>query len=99
MQQRSRSNTTRCLQQGPAVLAMYPEYVDDANAYELMADADKAKGDAKAEAAILTAYEHDGGQIAGRAASVWRRCRRPPDSKTEADGNARAAQLHLPRQG
>jgi tetratricopeptide (TPR) repeat protein len=50
------------LAQGPAVLAMYPEYVGDANVYELMADADKAKGDSKAEAAALTAYEHEGGQ-------------------------------------
>jgi tetratricopeptide (TPR) repeat protein len=50
------------LAQGPAVLAMYPEYVGDANIYELMADADRAKGDAKAEAAALTAYEHEGGQ-------------------------------------
>jgi tetratricopeptide (TPR) repeat protein len=50
------------LAQGPAVLAMYPEYVGDANVYELMADADKAKGDAKTEAAALTAYEHEGGQ-------------------------------------
>ena len=50
------------LTQGPAVLAMYPEYVGDANVYELMADAYKAKGDAKAEAAVLTAYEHEGGQ-------------------------------------
>jgi tetratricopeptide (TPR) repeat protein len=50
------------LAQGPAVLAMYPEYVGDANVYELMADADRAKGDAKAEAAALTAYEHEGGQ-------------------------------------
>jgi tetratricopeptide (TPR) repeat protein len=40
---------------------MYPEYVDDANAYELMAEADKARGDAKSEATILTAYEHAGG--------------------------------------
>ena len=37
--------------------------MDDANAYELMADADQAKGDAKSEAAILTAYEHEGGQM------------------------------------
>jgi len=50
------------LAQGPAVLAMYPEYVGDANVYELMADADKAKGDAKAESAALSAYEHEGGQ-------------------------------------
>ncbi len=38
------------LAQGPGVLAMYPEYVGDANVYQLMADADGAKGDAKAEA-------------------------------------------------
>jgi tetratricopeptide (TPR) repeat protein len=41
---------------------MYPEYVGDGNVYELMAEADKAKGDAKAEATVLTAYEHEGGQ-------------------------------------
>jgi tetratricopeptide (TPR) repeat protein len=50
------------LEQGPAILTMYPEYVGDANVYELMAEADKAKGDVKAEAAVLTAYEHAGGQ-------------------------------------
>ncbi|HLH36873.1 MAG TPA: tetratricopeptide repeat protein [Alloacidobacterium sp.] len=50
------------LAQGPAVLAMYPEYVDDANAYELLADADEAKGDAESETSVLTAYEHKGGQ-------------------------------------
>jgi tetratricopeptide (TPR) repeat protein len=50
------------LEQGPEVLAMYREYVDDANVYELMADADKARGDAKSEAAVLSAYEHEGGQ-------------------------------------
>ncbi len=51
------------LEQGPAVIAMYPEYTADANAYELMADADQAQGDTKAEAAVLTAYEHTGGQM------------------------------------
>jgi tetratricopeptide (TPR) repeat protein len=51
------------LQQGPAVITMYPEYVDDANAYELVADADKARGDTKSETAILTAYVHAGGQM------------------------------------
>jgi tetratricopeptide (TPR) repeat protein len=50
------------LAQGPALVAMYPEYVEDANVYELMAVADKAKGDTKGEAAVLTAYEHEGGQ-------------------------------------
>jgi cellulose synthase operon protein C len=51
------------LQQGPAIVAMYPEYIDRGNAYELLADADKARGNAKSEAAILTAYEHQGGQM------------------------------------
>ncbi len=51
------------LQLGPAVMAMYPEYVGDANAYELMADAEKAKGDVKAEAAVLTTYQQEGGQM------------------------------------
>jgi Flp pilus assembly protein TadD len=50
------------LAQGASVMALYPEYVGEANVYELMADAAKAKGDAKAEAAALTAYEHEGGQ-------------------------------------
>ena len=51
------------LKQGPAILAMYPEYVDEANVYVLMADADKVKGDSKSEAAILTAYQQEGGQM------------------------------------
>lgn len=51
------------LAQGPAVIALYPEYVEDANPYELMADAYKAKGDAKGEIATLTAYEHEGGEM------------------------------------
>jgi tetratricopeptide (TPR) repeat protein len=50
------------LAQGPAVLALYPEYVEVGNVYELMAEADKANGDKVAEGAILTAYEHAGGQ-------------------------------------
>ncbi len=50
------------LLQGPAVLAIYPEYVEEANVYELLADANKAKGDEKAEAVVLIAYEHEGGQ-------------------------------------
>jgi tetratricopeptide (TPR) repeat protein len=51
------------LRDAPAVLALYPEYVGEANVYEFIADADKARGDSKAEAAILTAYEHQGGQM------------------------------------
>jgi tetratricopeptide (TPR) repeat protein len=51
------------LAQGAQIVAMYPEYVQDANAYELIAAADNAKGDSKAELAILTAYEQEGGQM------------------------------------
>jgi hypothetical protein len=50
------------LEKGPDVVAIYPEYVSEANAYELMADAYKARGDAKAEAAMLAAYQKQGGQ-------------------------------------
>ncbi len=50
------------LQEAPVVLALYPEYVDNANAYELLAEEDALGGDAKAEAAVLTEYEHQGGQ-------------------------------------
>ncbi len=53
------------LAEGPATKAMYPEYANDASVYELMADANRAKGDAKAETAALTAYEHEGGQDPG----------------------------------
>ncbi|HET6205406.1 MAG TPA: tetratricopeptide repeat protein [Terracidiphilus sp.] len=49
------------LQQGPAVVAMYPEYVGDASAYELIADAAEMRGDAKVQTAMLTAYMHEGG--------------------------------------
>jgi tetratricopeptide (TPR) repeat protein len=51
------------LQQGPLVVSMYPEYVGDANAYELIADAARAKGDVQSEAGQLTAYERAGGQM------------------------------------
>lgn len=51
------------LKDGPPALALYPEYVDDANVYEWIAEADNARGDSQSEAAILTAYEHAGGQM------------------------------------
>ncbi len=47
---------------GPDVVAMYPEYVGEASAYEWLAEAGKARGDSKAEEVMLTAYEHAGGQ-------------------------------------
>ncbi len=50
------------LEKGPEVVAMYPEYVGEANVYLFEADAYKARGDSKSEAAVLTAYEEEGGQ-------------------------------------
>ena len=51
------------LQEGPSLVALYPEYVDDANVYLLMAAAYKVRNDDKSEAAILTQYEQEGGQM------------------------------------
>lgn len=51
------------IRDGAAVLTMYPEYVNEANVYEFIADADQARGDSKAEATILTSYQHQGGQM------------------------------------
>jgi tetratricopeptide (TPR) repeat protein len=51
----------KLLQQGPAILAIFPEYVGDANVYELLADADKAVGDARSEDSVLFEYERAGG--------------------------------------
>ncbi len=50
------------LEKGPEVVAMYPEYVGEANAYLFEADAYKARGDANFEAAVLAAYQWEGGQ-------------------------------------
>jgi len=58
-----RNDNDTVLQGGPAAIAMYPEYVGNANPYELIANAAKAKGDVKTEAAALTAYIHEGGQM------------------------------------
>ena len=51
------------LEQGSALLALYPEYVDEANVYLWMASAHRARNDDKSEAAILADYEHRGGQM------------------------------------
>jgi cellulose synthase operon protein C len=50
------------LTKGAAVLAMYPDYVYPANAYEFMAEADMAKGDKQAAVTTLTQYEKKGGR-------------------------------------
>jgi lipopolysaccharide biosynthesis regulator YciM len=49
------------IRRGDAIIRLYPDYVFDANAYELLAQAYLAKGDAKASAAVLESYERIGG--------------------------------------
>ena len=49
-------------QLGPAVISLYPQYVDDANAYGLIAASYALGGDTKSETAILLKYESAGGQ-------------------------------------
>jgi tetratricopeptide (TPR) repeat protein len=56
------NNDDEVLKDGGAVVQMYPQYVYAANAYEFMAEADLAKGNKPAAAAILTEYEKQGGR-------------------------------------
>ncbi len=46
----------------PAVIKLYPQYVEDANAYEFLAEAQQAKNQQQAAADALTAYEKMGGE-------------------------------------
>jgi tetratricopeptide (TPR) repeat protein len=50
------------IQKGPQVEQMYPDYVYDANVYEFLAEAYKAKGNKMEAAAVLTRYKQIGGQ-------------------------------------
>ena len=47
---------------GPNAIALYPEYVEDANVYQLVADAQLAKGNKQAAADALKQYEKQGGE-------------------------------------
>jgi len=47
---------------GEAVIALYPDYVYEANAYELTAEARLARGDQRGAAAVLLAYVKRGGR-------------------------------------
>ena len=61
VEQAKNKNYDEVLKEGEEVRAMYPDYVYAANAYEFMAEADLAKGDKPAAAAMLTDYEKIGG--------------------------------------
>jgi hypothetical protein len=60
-QQAKNKNYDIVLKEGEIVRTLYPDYIYPANPYEFMAEADIAKGDKPAAAAILTAYEKIGG--------------------------------------
>jgi tetratricopeptide (TPR) repeat protein len=71
-----------------AVIALYPEYVEDANAYEYLADAELTKGDKQAAADALTAYEHEGGddpKTLKKLASLEEDLGRPKDAAATLD--------------
>jgi len=59
--QAKNKNYDEVLKEGEEARRLYPDYVYPANPYEFMADADLAKGDKPAAAAILTEYEKIGG--------------------------------------
>jgi tetratricopeptide (TPR) repeat protein len=71
------------IQQGDAVQKMYPEYIGDSSAYELVAVANLAKGDKKAAVAALTEYEKIGGEnpsILKKLASLEEELGQPKDA-------------------
>src|SRR6185437_9816563 len=55
-------NYDAVLKEGPEVIQMYPQYVYPANAYQFIAEADLAKDNKQAAAAILTDYQKRGGR-------------------------------------
>jgi predicted Zn-dependent protease len=76
------------LKQGEEVRRLYPEYVYPANAYEFMAEADLAKGDKQAAAAVLTGYEKMGGrqpQALKQLASLEEELGKPQDAAATLD--------------
>jgi cellulose synthase operon protein C len=76
------------LKQGDEVLHLYPEYVFEANAYQFMADADLAKGNDRAAAALLTSYEKMGGsnpESLKELASLEEKLGEPQDAASTLD--------------
>jgi tetratricopeptide (TPR) repeat protein len=52
----------KVLAEAPAVIKLYPEYVEDANAYEFLANAQLDKGDKQGAMKTLAEYERRGGE-------------------------------------
>ncbi len=73
---------------GPAVLKLYPEYVGDGNAYQLLASAQLALGNKDAAASVLTAYAKEGGEnpdTLKKLASLEEELGRPKDAAATLD--------------
>jgi len=51
--------------QGPAIIALYPEYVGDVSVYQLLAEAYRAINNSSAERTVLGSYVHAGGEDPG----------------------------------
>jgi tetratricopeptide (TPR) repeat protein len=52
----------KVIAEGPAVIKLYPEYVEDANAYEFLAEAQLNKGNKQGAMQTLAEYERRGGE-------------------------------------
>jgi cellulose synthase operon protein C len=81
-------NYDEVLKEGEEVREMYPDYVYPANPYELMAQADLAKGNKPAAVAILTDYEKMGGrnpQALKQLASLEEELGKPADAAATLD--------------
>jgi tetratricopeptide (TPR) repeat protein len=77
------------IQEGDAVIRLYPSYVYDANAYEFLAEAQLAKGNKGAAATVLEAYMKAGGRRPAALASLAQ--------LQETAGNPQAAAATLDR--
>ena len=86
--QAKNKNNEEVLKEGEEVRRLYPDYIYPANPYEFMAEADIAKGDKPAAAAILTAYEKIGGHnppALKQLASLEQELGKPADAAATLD--------------
>jgi tetratricopeptide (TPR) repeat protein len=77
------------IQEGDAVIRLYPSYVYDANAYQFLAEAQLAKGNRDAAAVVLEAYMKAGGRSPAALESLAH--------LQETAGNPKAAAATLDR--
>ena len=84
------------LKQGDEVRGLYPEYVFEANTYQLMAEADLARGNSQAAAAEAQRDYGKGGWKQPRIAQRAGITRREVGQARRGGSDARSDQLHLP---